>query len=106
MSYELFFVGAGATLLGTLVGAFISARLTYGFQKKLLAQQIEFQREQARLDSEQRKQIADFDAEERRKLATEGMEILKHTRHAVRDLANHVASLNYNTAAQNFRDKA
>jgi hypothetical protein len=44
MTYELFFSGVGATLLGTLVGAWISCRLTYGFQQRLLKQQLEFQK--------------------------------------------------------------
>jgi hypothetical protein len=44
MTYELFYSGVGAALVGTLVGAWISCRLTYGFQKRLLKQQLDFQK--------------------------------------------------------------
>lgn len=59
MTTEIFWSGAGAICLGTLIGAWIGARLTYGFQKKLLRQQLEFQKEQARLDAAQRQEIAE-----------------------------------------------
>ena len=57
MTYDVFFAGVGGTLLGTLVGVLISCRLTYGFQKRLLEQQIAFQKQQADLDAAQRNQI-------------------------------------------------
>ena len=57
MSYELLFVGVGGTVLGTLLGAWLSSRLTYGFQKKLLATQLEFQKLQAEKDAELRAEI-------------------------------------------------
>jgi hypothetical protein len=57
--YGLLFAGAGTSLLGALAGAWIGARLNYGFQKKLLDQQLAFQKEQARLDSEQRKALSE-----------------------------------------------
>ena len=64
-TYELFFAGAGATALGTLVGAWLSFR----FQKKLLKQQLDFQKtlheeqlafqvEQGKQDAEIRKEIS------------------------------------------------
>ena len=57
--YVFLYAGAGASLLGAIVGAWISARLTYGFQKKLLDQQLAFQKQQASLDAEQRKTISE-----------------------------------------------
>lgn len=59
MTYEILFVGVGGTVLGTLLGSFITTRLTYGFQKKLLKQQLNFQKEQAEADAIFRKQIHD-----------------------------------------------
>jgi uncharacterized membrane-anchored protein YhcB (DUF1043 family) len=59
MTYEILFAGVGGTVIGTLIGAFISARLTYGFQKKLLKQQLDFQKQQAEADAILRKQIHD-----------------------------------------------
>ncbi len=44
MSYEVFFSGVGGIILGSLLGSWIIAHLTYGFQKKLLRQQLEAQR--------------------------------------------------------------
>lgn len=44
MSYEVFFSGVGGIILGSLLGSWITAHLTYGFQKKLLMQQLEAQR--------------------------------------------------------------
>ena len=58
MNLADFFYGAGAILLGTLVGTLLGCRLTYSFQKKLLQQQLDFQREQAAADAEQRKEIS------------------------------------------------
>jgi hypothetical protein len=59
MAYEIFFAGVGSTLLGTLIGAWLSCRMTYGFQKRLLQQQLDFQKKQAEADAAQRKQIHD-----------------------------------------------
>jgi hypothetical protein len=59
MTYDVFFAGAGAIMLGTLLGAWLSCRLTYGFQKQLLQQQLDFQKKQAEADAAQRKQIHD-----------------------------------------------
>jgi len=50
---ETLFVGVG----GVVIGALLTAALTYGFQKKLLEQQLSFLRRQAELDAELRKQI-------------------------------------------------
>jgi hypothetical protein len=59
MTYEAFFAGAGSIALGTLLGAWLSCRLTYGFQKRLLEQQLAFQKEQAIADAELRRKIYD-----------------------------------------------
>jgi uncharacterized membrane-anchored protein YhcB (DUF1043 family) len=59
MTYEILFVGVGGAIIGTIIGAFISARLTYSFQKKLLEQQLDFQKQQAEADTILRKQIHD-----------------------------------------------
>lgn len=59
MQYEIFFVGVGGTVLGTLVGAYISTRLTYDFQRRLLNQQLDFQKQQAEADAMLRKEIHD-----------------------------------------------
>jgi hypothetical protein len=58
MTHEIFWTGAGAGCLGAAIGAWIGARLTYEFQKKLLKQQLDFQRDQAELDAKQRDQIS------------------------------------------------
>ena len=59
MTYELFFAGAGSIALGTLLGAWLSCRLTYRFQQRLLEQQLAFQKEQAVADAELRRKIYD-----------------------------------------------
>jgi len=59
MTYEAFFAGAGSIALGTLLGAWLSCRLTYGFQQRLLQQQLDFQKRQAEADAALRKQIHD-----------------------------------------------
>jgi hypothetical protein len=59
MTFEIFFAGVGATLLGTLVGAWISCRMTYDFQKRLLQQQLDFQKQQADADAVLRRKIYD-----------------------------------------------
>ena len=41
---EILFSGAAAALLGTIVGSLLNARLTFGFQKRLLDQQLDFQK--------------------------------------------------------------
>jgi hypothetical protein len=64
MTYEIFWSGAGAVVLGALIAAW----LTYRFQAKLLHQQLEFQerlhkellafqKEQAELDAATRERI-------------------------------------------------
>jgi uncharacterized membrane-anchored protein YhcB (DUF1043 family) len=58
MTHEIFWAGAGAVCLGAVIGAWIGARLTYEFQKKLLQQQLDFQREQAQIDAKQRDEIS------------------------------------------------
>jgi hypothetical protein len=57
LPYEVFFAGVGGIVLGALLGAWISARLTFDFQKRLLRQQLDFQKAQAELDAEFRKQM-------------------------------------------------
>jgi hypothetical protein len=59
MQYEIFFAGVGGTVLGTLIGAYISTRLTYDFQRRLLNQQLDFQKQQAEADAMLRKKIHD-----------------------------------------------
>ena len=69
--YHLFFTGAGGTALGALLGAWFS----YRFQKKLLGQQLDFQKTlqdqflqfqkaQAADDKENREKIADLTLKE------------------------------------------
>lgn len=57
MTYDVFFAGAGAVVLGTLLGSWLTCRLTYSFQKRLLDQQLEFQRKQAESEAEFRRQL-------------------------------------------------
>lgn len=59
MPYEVFFAGVGGTVLGTLLGAWLSCRMTYDFQKRLLEQQLAFQKEQAVEDAKLRRKIYD-----------------------------------------------
>lgn len=54
MTYESFFTGVGGIILGTLIGSWISCRMTYDFQKRLLQQQLDFQKNQAEEDAAQR----------------------------------------------------
>jgi hypothetical protein len=54
VTYESFFTGVGGIILGTLIGSWISCRMTYDFQKKLLLQQLDFQRKQSEADTAQR----------------------------------------------------
>lgn len=57
MGYEVFFAGVGGTVLGTLLGAIITAKLTYQFQKRLLEQQLDFLKKQADEDLKFRQEI-------------------------------------------------
>lgn len=59
MTYEVLFAGVGGTVLGTLLGAWLSSRLTYSFQKRLLEQQLQFQKRQADEDAALRRKIYD-----------------------------------------------
>jgi hypothetical protein len=59
MSYEFFFAGIGSTAFGALLGSWISCRLTFGFQKRLLQQQLDFQKLQGEADAALRKQMHD-----------------------------------------------
>ena len=47
------------TLLSGLLGVWFGARLAYGFQKKLLCQQLDFQKEQGVADTALRKEISE-----------------------------------------------
>ena len=49
--------GVGGTVLGAILGAWISCRLTFEFQKRLLKQQLDFQKEQAVEDAKLRREI-------------------------------------------------
>jgi Tfp pilus assembly protein PilN len=53
MNYEIFFGGAGAIVLGSL----LTVLLTFRFQKKLLQQQLDFLGKQAAADALLRQQI-------------------------------------------------
>lgn len=55
MTNEIFFAGAGAIVLGSL----LTVILTFRFQKKLLQQQLNFQEKQAAADAILRQQIHD-----------------------------------------------
>lgn len=45
--YDLLFVGLGSSAFGTLLGSWLSFRLTKGFQQSLLDQQLAFNKKQA-----------------------------------------------------------
>jgi len=55
MTYAIFFAGVGAVVIGSL----LTVILTFGFQKKILKQQLDFQQKQAEADAMLRKQIHD-----------------------------------------------
>jgi uncharacterized membrane protein len=55
MTYAIFFAGVGAVVIGSL----LTVILTFGFQKKLLKQQLDFQEKQAAADAKLRQQIHD-----------------------------------------------
>jgi hypothetical protein len=44
MSYEAFFAGVGGVVVGAVLGSWLTALLTYNFQKKLLDMQLDAQR--------------------------------------------------------------
>jgi hypothetical protein len=50
-------IGVGGTILGAIIGAWITCRLTYVFQQKLLNQQLDFLKEQAIEDAKLRREI-------------------------------------------------
>jgi hypothetical protein len=53
MTYAIFFAGVGAIVIGSL----LTVILTFGFQKKLLKQQLDFQQKQYDADTILRQQI-------------------------------------------------
>ena len=53
--YDLMFVGLGASAFGTLLGPWLSFRLTKDFQQSLLDQQLAFNAIQAEQDAQFRK---------------------------------------------------
>jgi hypothetical protein len=55
MNLDTLLSGALGTLLGTIVGAWLSSV----FQKRLLKQQLDYQKEQAALDAIERKKVSD-----------------------------------------------
>ena len=55
--YELMFVGLGASAFGTLLGVWLSFRLTKDFQQSLLDQQLAFNANQAEQDAQFRKEL-------------------------------------------------
>jgi len=56
---ETVFLSIFATLTGAVVGSWLTAQFTYGFQKKLLNQQLDFQKKTAEEDAKLRKEIFD-----------------------------------------------
>lgn len=59
MSYDIALVGIIGTILGALIGAWISSRLTFGFQQRLLQQQLDFHELQNEREAAFRKQMHD-----------------------------------------------
>ena len=53
MTLEVFFAGAGGTLAGSIIGAYLASL----FQERLLQKQLDFHKQQAELDAEVRERI-------------------------------------------------
>jgi len=98
MTYEIFFAGVGATLLGTLIGAWLTCRMTFDFQKRLLQQQLEFQKQLADQQIAFVKQQGEADAVLRQQIYKEWHDVFKEFRNMLNtraaQLVGQLASLN------------
>ncbi|HUD46608.1 MAG TPA: hypothetical protein VMR33_07250 [Candidatus Baltobacteraceae bacterium] len=88
MTYEVFFAGVGATLLGTLLGAWLTCRMTFDFQKRLLQQQLDFQRQLADHQIAFMKHQADADAALRQRIYSEWHAVFKEFRNMINTRAS------------------
>jgi hypothetical protein len=88
MTYEVFFAGAGGTLLGTLLGAWLSCRMTFEFQKRLLQQQLDFQKQLADQQLAFTKQQGEADAALRQQIYTEWHLVFKEFRNMINTRAS------------------
>ena len=79
MTYDVFFAGVGGTVLGALLGAWFA----YRFQKKLLDQQLAFQRSLHEESLTFQKAQGELDAETRRKISN-------NTLSAIHDAGQHI----------------
>jgi hypothetical protein len=93
MPYDIFFAGVGATILGTLIGAWIAPKLMYPYQKKLLDQQLDFQKRQAEADALQRERISQ-----------ETTKAIGEVRHMLNLAQQKLGSLNLNLAGSRVRE--
>ena len=82
MEYEIALFGIGGIVLGVLLGVWLSPKMLYPMQKKLLEQQLEFQGEMARSDLEHRE-----------KMACDHIEIMKNCRSILREIATKLNKL-------------
>jgi hypothetical protein len=76
MKYDLLFAG----LAGTLIGVWFTCRLTYGFQKSLLKQQLDFQKQLLEQQLAFEKQQGEADAVLRRQIHDEMISTLTEFR--------------------------
>ncbi len=83
MTYEVFFAGVGGTLLGTLIGAWLSCRMTFDFQKRLLQQQLDFQKQLADQRLAFMKQQGEADAALRQQIYSEWHSIFTEFRNMI-----------------------
>jgi hypothetical protein len=92
MTYEAFYAGVGGIVLGTLLGSWLTARLTYGFQQRLLQQQLEFQQRLLEQQLAFQKQQADADAAQRKQLHAEVLATFTEFRNMLNTRAGQVVS--------------
>jgi hypothetical protein len=86
MTYDLLFAGLG----GTLIGVWFTCRLTYGFQQRLLKQQLAFQKELLDQQLTFQKEQAIADAELRRKIYDEWHSVFTEFRNMVNTRASQI----------------
>jgi len=86
MNYDLLLAG----LAGTLIGVEFTCRLTYGFQKKLLKQQLEFQKQLLDQQLAFEKQQAEADAVLRRQIHHEFISAFTEFRNMLDKRAMHM----------------
>ena len=91
MTYEAFYAGVGGTVLGTLLGSWLTARLTYGFQKRLLQQQLDFQKHLLEQQLAFQKQQAEADAAQRRQIHDEMLSTFSEFRNMLNARAGQIA---------------